>query len=159
MIIYVCGKKGFGKTTFVKRHIVPKWNRIVVLDSLGFEYPYLSANNFSDYCTLVKSNITKPYFRIAYTPFDKMETEFFKLCLVMSSCLIVIEETDLYCTTSQIEPSLDRLVRYGRHRNLDLVFLSRRPAEVHRNITAQADVIISFRQTEPRDLEYFKQIS
>jgi hypothetical protein len=159
MIFYVCGKKGFGKTSFVKKELIPKWKRVVVLDSLGFEYPYKAADSIGEFADNLKANVEQESFYLTYNPLDNREEEFFKFCLVLTSCLIVVEETDLFCTTSQIDPSLDRLIRYGRHRKLDLVFLSRRPAEVHRNVTAQADVIVSFKQTEPRDLEYFRKIT
>jgi DNA helicase HerA-like ATPase len=158
-IIYVCGKKGYGKTELTKTKIIPKYNRVVILDSLGFEYPFLSSNTISEFGENIEKNVQRDNFVLTYNPLDNHEAEFFKICLVLSDCLIVIEEADLFCTTAQIDDSLNRLIRYGRHRNLDLVLISRRPAEVHRNVTAQSDIIISFRQTEPRDLEYFKKIS
>lgn len=159
MISYIAGKKGFGKTQFVRRKIIPSKKRVIVLDSLGFEYPYLTTETIFDFSETLAKNFKNDFFRITYNPFDDHQKEFFQMSLHFFDVLLIIEEADLYCSPSSIDESLDRLIRYGRHRKIDLCFVSRRPAEVHRNVTAQADEIISFRQTEPRDLEYFKKLT
>ena len=44
-------------------------------------------------------------------------------------------------------------MRLGRHRAVDILWTSQRAGEVARRLTAQTDVFIIFRHTEPRDLD------
>lgn len=46
------------------------------------------------------------------------------------------------------------LWRRGRHYQLDLFMASQRPYSVHREVTAQADLIFAFAQNEKRDLDF-----
>lgn len=72
--------------------------------------------------------------------------------------LFVVDEVDLFCSPSRIPDALSDCVSLGRHSCLDMLFLARRPAEVHREITSQADWIRAFKTTEPRDLVYLEQV-
>jgi hypothetical protein len=69
---------------------------------------------------------------------------------------VLIEEADLRCSPQYMVPALDKLIRYGRHWGVSIVALARRPAEISRHLTAQADTIVSFQTVEPRDLDFFR---
>lgn len=45
-------------------------------------------------------------------------------------------------------------MRLGRHRRISQLYVAQRPSEVHRSITAQADIIVSFYQREERDVKW-----
>jgi hypothetical protein len=83
-----------------------------------------------------------------------------KRCLLaiwlIGRCTLVIEEVDMYCSAQKPLPALDRLLRYGRHRDISVIAISRRPADVPRLLTAQADEVVTFQQTEPRDLAWIR---
>ena len=64
-----------------------------------------------------------------------------------------IEEVAMLCTPSYQPPALDRIIRLGRHRRLDVVWTAQRMAEVSRRITSATDLFILFAHTEPRDLD------
>lgn len=159
MIYYVCGKRGSGKTHYVIHNIIPRHTRVIILDSLGYEYNFLGykiSKNFEQFKRVFNKNINKDFFRLVYIPFDDKYQDFFRLILKSYDNLIIIEESDLYCTPYNIDQSLEKLIKYGRHRGIDLCFVSRRPSEVNRLITSQANIIIVFNTTEPRDITYLK---
>jgi hypothetical protein len=39
-----------------------------------------------------------------------------------------------------------------------MIFIARRPSELHRDITANSDVVVTFQQHEPRDVLYLRSI-
>jgi len=71
--------------------------------------------------------------------------------------VLLLDEVDLICGTSE---SRDNPVlwaaNYGRHSGLMMICTARRPARIHRDLTALADRIIMYRLTEPRDLAYVR---
>lgn len=68
--------------------------------------------------------------------------------------LLIVDEVDKLCSPSWIPPDLKEIVSRGRHRAVDQVYISRRPAEVSRFITAGADVQVYFRFFEANDLDW-----
>jgi len=157
-VLAVFGRKGSGKSTLVKA-ITREHSRVIVFDALG-EYGEGSkqiAFGFDACLKALEANVKAPKcflsLRLRDTGdyYDLMEVVF-----EMPGTLFVLEETSLYCSPSVLPPELSALVRYGRHRGLDQIYIARRPSEVHRDLTAQADVIVSFEQREPRDLDYLR---
>jgi hypothetical protein len=90
---------------------------------------------------------------------DHLNNDFPILCNIIYSvanCHLLVDEADWFCTPLAIPSEFDRLVKYGRHRNLTLCCVSRRPSEIHRNITANSFRCFAFSIQEPRDVEYLK---
>jgi len=56
----------------------------------------------------------------------------------------------------QPSPDFIDLVNFGRNKGISLICTAKRPAQVNRELTAQADIIVSFRQDEPLDIEYLQ---
>jgi hypothetical protein len=54
-------------------------------------------------------------------------------------------------------PALDHIVNYGRHVPMAMVCTSRRPASIHRDITANSKEIDCFVSAEPNDAFYFEK--
>lgn len=67
---------------------------------------------------------------------------------------ILVDEADRYCSPVSVPLGLRRIVNYQRHYRLNLIFVSRRPAAVHRDVSALSDVVHIFHVHEPRDLDY-----
>ena len=44
---------------------------------------------------------------------------------------------------------MELLIRYGRHRGVNIVWLARNPGEVSRQLISQTDVYVMFRTSEP----------
>lgn len=70
--------------------------------------------------------------------------------------LVLLEEADLIARPGQEPPVFQDLVARGRHAGIELVAVSRRPAEVSRLITSQAEYFYVFRTQEPRDVVYLR---
>jgi DNA helicase HerA-like ATPase len=149
------GRKGSGKTTLVKR-CMREFRRVVTLDTLG-EYDGEVCQGFEPCLVALERAEHRKRFALSLrcSALDDM-LDLLAVCYELRDALIVVEETSFYCTASTLPDELAQLVRYGRHRELSQFYVSRRPAEISRDLTAQSDVIVSFAQTEPRDLDYLR---
>lgn len=70
---------------------------------------------------------------------------------------LAIDEIDMAVNRAYQPPlAIRELAAYGRHNKVGLVVAARRPANIPRSITSQADFIFTFQQHEPGDIKYFK---
>jgi len=158
-ITVVLGKKGSGKSTLVGE-IIKSNRRVVVLDALAeYDMKQGCAVVWESDCVdaIVERYRSNRKFKLSCRCIEVEDN--LALMRVLYECpgiLIAIEETSLYCSPSNLPSELARLIRYGRHKELDLVLVSRRASELHRDITANADNVVTFRQQEPRDIQYLK---
>jgi DNA helicase HerA-like ATPase len=53
---------------------------------------------------------------------------------------------------------LKRVVKLGRVRGIDAIFVSQRPAEIPRIITSQTEKFVIFSMSEPSDIKYIRAI-
>jgi len=70
---------------------------------------------------------------------------------------LIIDEIDLFLSPWEYDPDLMNIIRMGRHKEINLVGITQRPASVHKNLTALADRRVIFRITEPNDRDYLKK--
>lgn len=86
---------------------------------------------------------------------DEEIDQLFDLAWETGDCTILAEECDWY---APVDGSGSRkfleIVKWGRHRSIDVIAVSRTPAEISKMLTSQADEIVSFQQTEPRHIDY-----
>jgi len=149
----VLGKRGTGKSYHVKK-ILESENRYLVYDVLG---EYSDGVIFQDISELVifwKNHLDN--FRLIYQPLQPID-EFNDICELVWSCgdmLFVVEEIDTFCSSSFISKEFAQIIQRGRHKNISLLGVSQRPFGISRLLTSQAKEIISFQQSEPRDIEY-----
>lgn len=68
--------------------------------------------------------------------------------------MFVVDEVDFYIKAGFAPKPFSKLVRYGRHKGVAMMCISRRPPDLWRNLTANTDNIYSFFMHEPRDLKY-----
>lgn len=154
-IITILGRKGSGKSTLAGR-LLPEFSRLVILDYLGEYDAPMIADDVKSACRKILSVQDQPAFKIACrVPVDD-GLDLLELCNSIGRLTVVLEETSLYCRPTFLPPQLETIVRYGRHRSVSLVCIARRPSEVNREITAQSDIVCSFQQQEPRDVQYLR---
>lgn len=153
----VVGKRGSGKTFLVKKllnELQPK--RLVIFDPLNEYADGLVVTDVIDLCNRLE---TTEHFRYILR-FDTQED--FRLALeavyLKGDLLLVVEEVSYFANERSIDASFDSIVRFGRHRKVDLIGITQRCANVPRLLTSQMDIIISYKQTEPRDLEYLYRV-
>lgn len=157
IVTSVVGQKGSGKSTLVKE-MIEDYPRVVVFDTMG-EYKN-SIEGFDNALREISRVRNKRRFKIALRIVED-ENALRALAIVyddLPRSLVVVEETSFYCSPSYLPIEIKRFVRYGRHREISQIYVSRRPAEIHRDLTAQSDLIVSFRQHEPADIEYLRRV-
>jgi hypothetical protein len=89
-------------------------------------------------------------------PPEHMSTAFNYLCkaaYMAGNLTLVIEEIDYFSKPTWNEPGLDLLIRYGRHRNVNVIYTVRNLVETSRRLTSQTDAFVIFRIDEPRYLD------
>jgi Cdc6-like AAA superfamily ATPase len=154
-ITTILGHKGSGKTQLSK-YISQNISRLIVWDFLG----QFECNDIANHTAKLEQVLKHSVYNVAvrlpehYFPFI---CEFVKQ---QGNCTFLIDEIDMISSPSSIPKELDYLLRYGRHHDngtgngIDIIATARRPAEVHRNLTANSDDIYVYQTHEPRDLTY-----
>ena len=90
---------------------------------------------------------------------DEEQLEFMcSLVCALENCFFIVEEVDQYATPSQMPHEFRKLLKTGRHFGVSMIFVSRRPAEMNRLITAQSRRFICFQMLEPADIRFMKSI-
>lgn len=157
-IVTIIGKAGSGKTDLT-RALLPACPRpVLIIDTMN---EFADGLQFDSSAQLARYIINeRPNLSGIYTlncTSDEDAELFFRLAAVSKAeATIVVDEASKFCTPNKIDEHLNASIQYGRHWRQNLVFNARRPAEINRNLTAQSDVLISFRQTEPRDVNTLK---
>jgi hypothetical protein len=168
--ILVLGKKGFGKSTWIRRHVFDNPNNIYLIYDHFKEY---TPNDKDYFFTNTKIFSSIEDFISYYEGFDAENNplpngayifrgeieydEFFKLAYTLQNCTLVFDEIDLACSAQFTDEYLYKIINYGRHTNNKIISASRRPHNVSRNLSSQADVIICYRIVEPRDMKYIEE--
>lgn len=70
---------------------------------------------------------------------------------------LIGEEASYYVNLNIRTGEILNFIRYGRHYQINQIYISRNTAEISKYLTSQADLIITFEQTEPRHIEVLKQ--
>ena len=156
------GRKGSGKSTLARR-MVAAAPRVIVLDWLA-EYDHTTAGaevvtGLDAALDALRSRVDDSTVRLSIRV-DTLDDALSVLRVVAHwhDALIVVEETSRYCSPFHLPTEIETLIRYGRHSNLDQLYVARRPAEIHRDLTSNADFVATFRQWEPRDVQYLRSL-
>jgi hypothetical protein len=156
-ITLILGQTGSGKTTLAKK-LTETEPRLLILDHTNLEYRNgIILKSLSDLTDYTKKMQPEKFRLILRFSDDDEVAAALEYAWELGDLTVLAEEVDTICSPYQIDEALEKMVKYGRHRNIQLVAVSRRPAEVNRLLSAMAGEIISFRQTEAVDLEYLKK--
>jgi hypothetical protein len=99
-------------------------------------------------------------FAVCWTPGHSDEVVYFsQLVYSMRDLWVIFEEVNMRGVGNVREPAPEfiDLVNFGRNRGISLICTAKRAAQVSRDLTSQADLIISFRQDEPNDIKYLSE--
>lgn len=159
LIVSVFGRKGSGKSTLA-RQIMAEHRRVVVIDYLG---EYGEGQGFTVHEGLEASVHAlvrwqgKGRFALSLRVDDKDDAlRVLEVAWAMRGYMLVIEEASWLCSPSHLPVELSKFVRMGRHREISQLYVAQRPAMVHRDVTSQSDVIVSFQQHEARDIKFLE---
>jgi len=156
-IIGIMGKKGSGKSNLIKKYMLKNMVRYIIIDTL-YEYEddriFYNIDELYDY---LKENKDRA-FKIIFRPENDNDIEIlFQISKTINNYTLVIEEVDFYADTFHINENLLYNIKYGRHFGRNIIWVSRSPYEINRFLTRQTDLLIVFKQTEPRDIEYLNK--
>ncbi len=157
------GKRGSGKSTKLSQ-ILSEYKRFVLYDTLveGAYAEYTHVHTYRELCDILIQN--KPIFQIAYRSLEEdvtQEEDFERCCKAVMACrnlTFAVEEVDLFCKSWKMPLPFEHMISIGRHREISVIAVSRRPASIHPLIRSQASTVITFRQTEPRDIDWLEQV-
>jgi hypothetical protein len=156
-IIGIVGRKGSGKSSRL-RDLLRYCPRFVTFDPMGEHAQEERVNRLDSpahFAEFLKWSRKEEAFAGSYVPGGDLEEEIeeaSRLVYAHGQLCFACEEVPLYTQAGYMPPLLGKLVRTGRHRQIDIVWTAQRAAEVPKTLTALTDVWILFSQTEPRDL-------
>lgn len=148
--ITIIGKRGCGKTTLAKFFIrqVKRSHVVLINDYIG-EYDGNLIRNYNDIRRGV--NVYRG------DNIDWLADAAYQSGKVFNRpVLLVLDEVDIYGKYSE---GIKRIYRYGRHRAVSVIAVSRRPYDLPVIVRALTHTWIIFNITEMRDLEYLRTIA
>lgn len=172
-VVNVFGKRGAGKTTLIRGNLKYFHGPVVIIDILGnysaeelkkkAKLNAFETDDISEAINWIEEYLEK-------SPKEQQKQKIITLQAVnpglavdyISAALweahqgtLVLDEADAFEFSEA--PCYDQIIRYGRNRDVHVVTGVRRPAELHKNITAAANSMYAFGTHEPRDIEYFEK--
>jgi hypothetical protein len=156
-IVGVVGRKGSGKSTRVAT-LLKYCPRIFAWDPMEdhSDLPDAFEGVVDDLNEYFKQARRTKTFACSFIPAEDLEEEFEEVCRLVydyGRMLFVVEEAPLVLKAGYMPSAFGRIVRTGRHRQIDLLWTAQRASEVSRTLTSATDVWIFYSQTEPRDLD------
>ena len=135
----ICGQRGKGKTTLAK-WLAKRIKRKIILDLLG---EYSDDPELKKFCFIPESD-------------DEIE-RFFERVYREGNKTIIIDEADLiFPNRIKLVDIYYKIVHLGRHRGIGLLLITRRIANLHKDIVSLADTIFIFRLLIKNDIEYLR---
>lgn len=150
-VALVFGKRGSGKTTLVKE-LLKKHDRYIVIDKLG-EYPGVIVSNEMQALRIMRK---KPEDFKIIIRLEEPRPQLFDILYCVTDYLLVVEELSFFCSSHKIDKGLFSIMAYGRHRGIDFIGVTQRPAQMNPLIRTQADTVYSFKMCEPIDQKYLE---
>ena len=158
LIVGVAGRKGSGKSEVV-RLVGESCNRWFCFDTMA-EHLWIPdrADNAEDAAWyLLDTAATRDTFHGSYIATgDDLEGDFISISDAVydaGNLTYCVEEIPMMSTPGHLPKKFDKVVRTGRHENVNVVYTCQRLSECAVRLRAATDVFILFNHSEPRDLE------
>lgn len=155
-ITLVFGQTGTGKSQYTKR-LIKKSKRVIVIDP-QVEYDALP---MCDDLTALAAHINgnPRLFRVRYSDLRDFDAVCDIASQVPETLLIVEESQRIIPPNSKLPPAFENLVYRGRHSGTSIHLIAQRPTTVNIAVRSQYHEIISFRQTEKRDIGWITDVT
>jgi hypothetical protein len=155
-IVGIVGRKGTGKSSYLHQ-LLRHCPRFLVFDVMA-EHASQGDNllqSTSQLTQFLDWSRQQERFAGSYVPDGALDEEIEEVSRSVyrrGHLCFACEEVPLYTQPGYMPPLFGKLVRTGRHRQIDIVWTAQRAAEAPKTLTALTDVWILFSQVEPRDL-------
>jgi len=145
------------------KQILPQCSRLFIHDTMG-EHRWVP-DTFEDLdkavIYLMESYQYESFMGRYVSESDDEEADFAEICAVVydqGNMMFAIEEVVMLgCSPNYAPPKFKKIIRLGRHRNIDMLYTTQRLGECPRMLTAATDVFILFAHSEPLDLDRIRE--
>lgn len=158
-IVGIIGRKGTGKSTLLSERLQGE-ECILSWDPMADHSEWMpnelqSRDEVQKFLAWAQK---RKFFAASYVAGSELEDEFEEICdlyytAALGPRVFAVEEVPLICSPSYLPKKFGKLVRTGRHKQIDLYWTAQRAGEVSRTLTSLTDEFVLFSQTEPRDLD------
>jgi len=149
-IVIVTGKKGSGKSQWVKTQLLPRALPAIVIDTMyeygGYGRVYSAESFFVALESGESSNLA-----IIQDSFEGLE-EVIDAAYSFKPHTLIVEEAHQFMSAYSISAPLERLARQGRHRQINIVAVTQRIGDFPERFISQADHLILFQQRGRLDM-------
>jgi hypothetical protein len=156
MLVLIFGKTRSGKTYLTKEKFIPD-NNFIIYD-VNNEYEDVTdldlIDNVEDFEDSI-DNLDLPI-RCDFETDEEIDQSF-EILKKIKNCTIIIDEFHQFVSKYDKKKKIFPLVRKQFHKGLNFVCISQRISDIHTSIFSQAHIIITFKQTELRDLDILEK--
>lgn len=154
-VTFVCGRRRSGKSAWVKRRIAGM-RRVLVWDYTG-EYGREVSNMRAVGSRLDLIRILRRYknARVAFFPRDPGHFDWFcRAALAWGNCTVVVEELASVTQPGKAPRAWGDVIRLSAHRQLTVIGITQRPAEIDKTIIGNASTIHYCPLARAQDVKY-----
>lgn len=154
-VVLIYGKQGTGKSTLTRsiiKTLSPKYERTVILD-LQSEYDRdFTVVSEQELVNAILDN--QKTIAVEIEDFDEVE-KIFSVIWDTTNTLLIIDEAELFIDkiTTARRSYIHKIIAFGRHHNIGIVAIARRPVELNVYLRASKTTLITFRLEEPIDIQ------
>lgn len=155
--IFITGKTQSGKTNFAK-YLIRQLKNYIIYD-IKREYSSFGivVHTKKEFLTSLK----RGYSQIVIQPNDLSKENFNEICQTifqkLTNIILIVDEVHKFCTKSSIPYYLNAIVTVGASLGIGFMGISQRCANVHNDILASSEYIISFYQFLDNDINKLKE--
>ena len=133
-ICTIAGQRGTGKT-YKAKELIAGMQRVVIYDPVGEYDPQFSYVPATDSIEEFEAFMKKIWF--------------------MGNVFVVVDEAERFMKNNGvILPYTYKVINTGRHRNIGMLIITRRLAELHKTPFGLSHIVILFRLFSPNDIKY-----
>jgi hypothetical protein len=176
-VIAVFGKRGFGKTYFVKKALIPKYRKVLIFDQ-QFSFPddMVTQKEMKKYpgwklieeprelitemLKQTKQKNLKKRIIIVYRPDqDQIKRDFnfvAEALFRIGHFMFFVDELHDFLTATMVPTAMSKIFRIGRHKGIGFCGITQRPAHVHNTFKSQVEKAFVFKLSLPPDRKYIE---